>query len=83
MGWACSTLGGKEMCIDYLVGKSEGERPLRRPRRRWEDNIKIDLREVFWGHALDRPGSGEGQVADTCECSNEPSAPIKWGEFLD
>ena len=29
-----------------LVGKSEGTRPLGRPRRRWEDNIKMDLREV-------------------------------------
>jgi hypothetical protein len=29
-----------------LVGKSEGKRPLRRPRRRWEDNIKADLQEV-------------------------------------
>ena len=29
-----------------LVGKPEGERPLERPRRRWEDNIKMDLREV-------------------------------------
>ena len=28
------------------VGKPEGKRPLRRPRRRWEDNIKMDLREV-------------------------------------
>jgi hypothetical protein len=30
------------------VGKLEGNRPLRRPRRRWLDNIKIDLREVGW-----------------------------------
>ena len=29
-----------------LVGKPESKRPLRRPRRRWEDNIKMDLREV-------------------------------------
>ena len=29
-----------------LVGKSEGKRPLGRPRRRWEDTIKMDLREV-------------------------------------
>jgi hypothetical protein len=29
-----------------LVGKTEGKRPLGRPRRRWEDNIKIDLQEV-------------------------------------
>jgi hypothetical protein len=32
-----------------LVGKPEGRRPLGRPRRRWEDNIKMDLREVRWG----------------------------------
>jgi hypothetical protein len=32
-----------------LVGKPEGRRPLGRPRRRWEDNIKMDLREVGWG----------------------------------
>jgi len=31
------------------MGKSEGKRPLGRPRRRWEDNIKIDLREVGRG----------------------------------
>jgi hypothetical protein len=29
-----------------LVGRSEGERPLGRPRRRWEDNIKMDLTEI-------------------------------------
>ena len=32
-----------------LVGKPEGKRPLGRPRRRWEDNIKMDLREVGEG----------------------------------
>jgi hypothetical protein len=32
-----------------LVGKPEERRPLRRPRRRWEDNIKMDLREVEFG----------------------------------
>jgi hypothetical protein len=32
-----------------LVGKHEGKRPLRRPRRRWEDNIKMDLQEVGRG----------------------------------
>jgi hypothetical protein len=41
-----------------LVGKPEGRRPLGRPRRRWEDNIEMDLREVRWGHGLDRAGSG-------------------------
>ena len=32
-----------------LVGKPEGKRPLGRPRRRWEDNIKLDLQEVGGG----------------------------------
>jgi hypothetical protein len=31
-----------------LVGKPEGKRPMGRPRRRWVDNIKIDLREIGW-----------------------------------
>jgi hypothetical protein len=31
------------------VGKPEGKRPLGRPRRRWEDSIKMDLREIGWG----------------------------------
>ena len=31
-----------------MVGNPEGKRPLGRPRRRWEDNIKIDLQEVGW-----------------------------------
>jgi hypothetical protein len=32
-----------------LVGRSEGRRPLGRPRHRWEDNIKMDVPEVGWG----------------------------------
>jgi hypothetical protein len=32
-----------------LVGKPEGKRPLGRPRRRWEDNIKMNLGEIGWG----------------------------------
>jgi hypothetical protein len=31
------------------VGKPEGKRPLGRPRRRWEDNIRMDLRVIGWG----------------------------------
>ena len=42
-----------------LVGKPEGKRPLGKPRRRWEDNIKIDLQELgCGGYGLDRAGSG-------------------------
>jgi hypothetical protein len=49
MGRACSTLGGKRDACRILAGKPEGKRPLGRPRRRWEDNIKIDLREIGCG----------------------------------
>jgi hypothetical protein len=31
-----------------LVGRPEGKRPLGRPRRRWKDNIKMDLKELGW-----------------------------------
>ena len=65
-----------------LVGKPERRRPLERPRRRWDNNIKMNIREVGWVHGLDRSGSVQGQVAGWCECSNEPSDSIKCGKFL-
>jgi hypothetical protein len=46
---ACSTHGEKRNAYRNLVGKPEGKRPLGRPRRRWVDNIKIDIRETRWG----------------------------------
>jgi hypothetical protein len=36
-----------------LVENPEGKRPLGRSRRRWEDNIKMDLQSGMWGHGLD------------------------------
>jgi hypothetical protein len=48
MGRACSTNGGKRNAYRILVGKPEGRRPLGRPRHRWVDNIKMDLREIGW-----------------------------------
>jgi hypothetical protein len=49
MGRACSTNGAKRNAYRILVGKSEGKRPLERPRRTWVDNIKMDLREIRMG----------------------------------
>jgi hypothetical protein len=50
MGGPCSTNGGEEEHIDYWwESQTEGNRPLGRPRRRWVDNIRIDLGEVEWG----------------------------------
>jgi hypothetical protein len=46
MGRACSTKGEKRNAYRILVGMPGRNRPLGRPRRRWLDNIKIDLREI-------------------------------------
>jgi hypothetical protein len=77
-GTTCSTHGGEGECIEVLVGKQEGKRPLGGEPRR-ENNIKTDLREVGWGcmdwiHlAWDR-----AQYRCCCEEGNEPSIPIKY-----
>jgi hypothetical protein len=42
-------MGEKRNAYTLLIGKPEGRRPLRRPRRRWLDNIRMDLAEVGWG----------------------------------
>jgi hypothetical protein len=39
-------MGEMRNAYSILVGKPEGKRPLRRPRHRWEDNIRMDLREI-------------------------------------
>ena len=46
MGWACGAYGWEEGVYRVLVGKPEGRTPLGRPRRRWVDNIRMDLQEV-------------------------------------
>jgi hypothetical protein len=63
-----------------LTGKSTGKRPLGRPRRRWEDNIRIDLEEI---------GINAGNWVDSaqdmkllenhCECGIEPPGSISHG----
>jgi hypothetical protein len=57
--WAghVTRMGERRGAYRALVGKPEGRRPLGRPRHRWENNIKMDLREVGWGHELDQSGS--------------------------
>jgi hypothetical protein len=51
MSWAehVARMGNGRNVYRVLVGKHEGKRPLERPRRRWEDGIKMDLEEIGWG----------------------------------
>jgi hypothetical protein len=51
MRWAghVARMGEGRKLYRVLVGRPEGKRPLERPRRRWEDGIKMGLREIGWG----------------------------------
>jgi len=53
MGGACSAYGERRGVYRVLVVKPAGKRPLGRPRRGWDDNIKMEFHEVGRGHGLD------------------------------
>jgi hypothetical protein len=66
-------MGEETKLYKVSVRKSEGKRPLGRPKRGWEDGIRMDLRKTGWGGGgLDSTGSGWGTVANCCECRDEP-----------
>jgi hypothetical protein len=48
VGGACCTPGSGEKRVQGFGGKARRKRPLERPRRRWENGVKIDLLEIFW-----------------------------------
>ena len=62
-----------------LMAKPEGRRPHGRPRRRWDDDIKMDFREVGWGTWT---GSMLQRIG-TCDRGDEPSGSVKCGKFLE
>jgi hypothetical protein len=66
-------MGDERKVYTVLVGKPEGKKPLGRPRRRWENGIRIDLREIGWrvwnGFSWLRLGTGGG----LCEHGDESS----------
>jgi hypothetical protein len=49
MGGECITYGGEKRCIQGFGGETWEKRPLEKPRRRWEYNIKMDLQEMVFG----------------------------------
>jgi hypothetical protein len=72
MRWAghVASMGEERKVYKVLVGKPEGERP----RHRWEDGIRMDLREIgLGGCGLDWTGSGQAPMAGCGECGDEPS----------
>jgi hypothetical protein len=76
MRWAghVARMGEERKVYKVLVGKPEGKRLLERPRRRWEDGIRMDLREIgLGGGGLDSTGLGQVPMAGCCECGDEPS----------
>jgi hypothetical protein len=77
MGRECSAHGEKGNAYRILAGKPEGKRPLGRPRRRWDDNIKMDLKEAGFG------GVDWINLEGSCEHDNEPSGSIKCWEILE
>jgi hypothetical protein len=67
-----------------LVGKPEGSRPLGTPRRRWEDKVKMYIKDLEWeGVDWIHLAQDRGHWRALCEHGNEPSGSIKCGEFLD
>jgi hypothetical protein len=44
--------------------------------------LRLIFRNGMWRYGLNRAGSGQGQVAGTCKCDNEPSSSIECGNFL-
>jgi len=86
MRWAghVARMGEERGVYRVLVGKPEGKRPLGRPRRRWVDNIKMDLQEVGCGY-MGWIGLAQDKYRwrTLVECGNESSGSVKCGEFLD
>ena len=58
MGGACGTVGDRTGTYTALVGKSEENRPLGRPKNRWDDNIEMYLQGVGGVHVLNRSCAG-------------------------
>jgi hypothetical protein len=71
------------MVYDILVEKPEKKKPLGRLKHRWEDNIKMDLKEIGWVNmdwiylVQDR-----GQMVGCCAHGNECIGSVVYGEFL-
>jgi hypothetical protein len=64
------------------MGKPEVKKPLGGPRHKWEGNIKMNLRNIGSGHAMNWSSSVYGQVMGSCECGNGNLGSINCGYFM-
>jgi hypothetical protein len=77
-------MGEQRNAYRILVGKPEGKIPLGRPRYRWVDNIKIDLRQIGWdGMDWIDLAQDRGLVEGSYEHSDEPLGSIKCWKVLE
>jgi hypothetical protein len=78
-------MGDMRNAYKIFFGNPERRIPLGIPRRRLEDNIRMDLRKIGWevDCGLDSSNSGQGPIAGSCEHGNELSVSIKGRELLD
>jgi hypothetical protein len=72
---------GKKSAYRILVGVPDGKEELGRPRRGWDDNIKIGLIEKGW-YALHPPASRQGPVESSSAYGYDSSGFINYGKFL-
>jgi hypothetical protein len=76
--------GRGEVFTGFWLGGPKVKRPLERPRRRWEYNIKMDVREIGIDEAnWIQVAQGRGPVVGFCEHCNEPSGSIRKQDFFD
>jgi len=73
---------GKRNAHTVFVSKPEGNRPLGRPRHKWENSIQMDIKIKMGGHGLDPSDSGQGQAA-SYKHGNEPSSTTQCRKLLD
>jgi hypothetical protein len=69
--------GGRKRCFQVLVGRPECKRSLGRPRHRWEDNIKLDHREIGMNGVNWIQLAQDGPMVGFCEHGNKPLGSIK------
>jgi hypothetical protein len=82
MGWHVARIGEMKNAYSILVGKNLRKRPLGRFRRRWEDNIRMDLRKIDWKVVEWIHLAQVGTRGELCEHCNELSGSIKGEEFF-